>query len=92
MSDLPRPSQSVPNSTGSDEAVRKVTFQCQHCGSEGWLLWSTPFGPPHGPVSTGLEALSDGFYMRMARTHRGDVEIICVGCGTAQVKILHRVR
>jgi hypothetical protein len=59
-----------------------VPIKCGRCGQQGNIVWEeNAEASPRGP-QTALAALSSGFYERVARNHRGSVEIVCQRCNT----------
>ena len=61
-----------------------VPVKCGRCGQQGMIVWEENAGDSlaRGP-ETMLVSLSGGFYERVARNHRGSVEIACQKCNTA---------
>ena len=60
-----------------------VPVKCGRCGQQGTIIWEENTGDAltRGP-QTSLVAVSSGFYERIARNHRGSVEIVCERCNT----------
>jgi hypothetical protein len=60
-----------------------VPVKCGRCGQQGTIVWEENAGDAlsRGPQTT-LVSISSGFYERVARSHRGSVEIVCQRCNT----------
>jgi hypothetical protein len=60
-----------------------VPVKCGRCGQQGTIVWEENAGDSlcRGPQTT-LVAVPAGFYERVARNHRGTVEIVCGRCNT----------
>jgi ribosomal protein L37E len=59
-----------------------VPIKCGRCGQQGNIVWEENVGAsPRGP-QTAFVSVSSGFYERVARNHRGSVEIVCQRCNT----------
>ncbi len=60
-----------------------VPVKYGRCGQQGTIVWEENVGDflSRGP-QTMLAAVSSGFYERVARNHRGSVEIVCQKCNT----------
>jgi hypothetical protein len=70
----------------ADREQHKVPLKCPKCSRAGFAIWEENIGPELnklGPMTT-LESVSAGFYQRVVKAHRGNIEVVCDGCGTIQ--------
>jgi hypothetical protein len=72
--------------TMADREQHKIPLKCPKCARAGFAIWEENIGPELnnlGPMTT-LESVSAGFYRRVVKAHRGNIEIVCDFCGTIQ--------